>query len=332
MEKLTVSNKRLFIRAKQSGFVLITFLAVILTSCSKKGDLAINNSSNKNIVETLDSYPSTVATDNDGIAAGAKSMKPTFATLKVALARTGLTSTVSTQQLTVFAPTDAAFASLGLYPNNIASVPNLREILLYHVVAGLVYSNQLSNGFVSTVNGAAVQIDLSNGVKVNDANVIAADISARNGVIHVIDKVLLPPTLNLVELAQSLNPEFTILVSAVIKAGLTDVLANGGPYTVFAPTNDAFVALLAEKGFTSLDDVPTDVLTDILKYHVVNGRVYSSDLTNGPVNTLNGSFNINVNTLTITDAQGRDAGLVPSLLNVQATNGVVHVINRVILP
>jgi transforming growth factor-beta-induced protein len=248
------------------------------------------------------------------------------------LARTGLAGVVSSNQLTVFAPTDAAFAALGLYPNNIASVPNLREILLYHVVAGKVYSTDLSNGFVPTLNGAAVEINIDNGVFINDAEVIMADIKARNGVIHAIDKVMFPPTMNLVELALSFDPEFSILVQAVVKANLVDVLANGGPFTVFAPTNDAFVALLGELGASSLDDISVEVLTQVLLYHVVEGRVFSSDLVSGPVNTLNGTFNVNTSNFTITDANNREAGIITSLVNVQATNGVVHVIDRVILP
>jgi len=260
------------------------------------------------------------------------SQRPTFSTLNVALARTGLASVVSSNQLTVFAPTDAAFAALGLYPNNIASVPNLREILLYHVVTGIVFSTDLSNGFVPTVNGAAVEINIDNGVFVNDAQVIRADIKARNGVIHAIDKVIFPPTMNLVELALSFAPEFSILVEAVVKADLVNVLATGGPFTVFAPTNDAFEALLSEIGASSLDDIPVEVLTQVLLYHVVEGRVFSSDLVSGSVTTLNGTFNVNTSNFTITDANGREAGIITSLVNVQATNGVVHVIDRVILP
>lgn len=258
---------------------------------------------------------------------------PTFNTLLVALAKTGLVRAVATQELTIFAPTDQAFAELGLNPSNIGSVPNLKEILLYHVVAGRVFSTDLTEGFVPTLNGAALEVSLSEGVMVNDANVIFADVRALNGVIHVIDQVLLPPTQNLVELALSFNPEFSILVDAVQRAGLAETLANGGPFTVFAPTNDAFVALLGELGVGSLEDVPEDALRDILLYHVVSGRVYSSDLSSGDVGTLNGdAFTVSVEELTLTDARGRKANLLPTLLNVQATNGVVHVIDRVILP
>jgi transforming growth factor-beta-induced protein len=258
---------------------------------------------------------------------------PTFKTLIAALQSTSLLTTVVKGDLTLFAPSDEAFAALGLNPKNIGSLPGLVNILTYHAVAGSVYSYMLSDGFVPTLNGAAVKVNLSGGVMVNDAKVIRADLPALNSVIHVVDKVLLPPTQNLVELAQSYNPgQFNILVAAVIKADLVNTLATGGPFTVFAPVDAAFAALLVELGFNSLDEIPVSVLTQVLLYHVVSGRVYSSDLATGPVTTLNGTFNVDVSTLKITDSKGREANLIPSLLNVQATNGVVHVIDRVILP
>jgi transforming growth factor-beta-induced protein len=130
----------------------------------------------------------------------------------------------------------------------------------------------------------------------------------------------------------SANPDFSILVEAVEKAGLADVLSTQGPYTVFAPTNDAFVSLLGELGASSLDDIDVNTLKSVLLYHVVSGRVFSSDLKTGPVTSLGGKFNVNVSTLTITDAKGRNSGLVADKLNIQATNGVIHVINKVILP
>lgn len=312
--------------------VLLTAITMFAVSCQEE-QIAVNDLSDatdQSIDQVLESYGNA---DNDANASRIKgNSRNTFSTLSVALARTGLAGVVSSKRLTVFAPTDAAFAELGLNVRNIASVPNLKEILLYHVLGNVVYSTDLSNGFVPTLNGAAVEVKLTNGVMINDANVVKADIKARNGVIHAIDKVLFPPSKNLVELAQSFDPEFSILVQAVIKADLDGVLASGGPYTVFAPTNAAFIALLGELGATSLDDIDEDLLKSVLLYHVVEGRVYSSDLSSGEVKTLGGSFDLDLGTLKITDARGREAGLIPALLNVQATNGVVHVIDRVILP
>lgn len=319
-----------FGRARILQIALVSALVVFLASCSKEtneytpigGDVY-----EENIIDILASFGEIDYDDvEDG--KGISQVDPTFGTLNSALARTGLASIVSRNQLTVFAPTDAAFAALGLSPRNIMSVPNIREILLYHVLGGVVYSNQLSEGYFETANGSWVKISLDGGPMVDDANVITADVKARNGVIHVIDKVIFPPARNLVELALSFDPEFSILVQAVIKAGLTNVLATGGPFTVFAPTNAAFVALLGELGATSLDDIPVDVLTDVLLYHVVSGYAFSS----GSVETLKGSFNLSLESLSITDARGRVANLVPSLLDVQASNGVIHVIDRVILP
>jgi uncharacterized surface protein with fasciclin (FAS1) repeats len=323
-----------FLKLKLGPLALMFFLIFIAASCEKQDDVQPDDS--LLVSEDIPAALKGNRWDNPGNSAYNKyknARKPTFNTLLVALAKSGLTSTVAKEKLTLFAPSDEAFAKLGLYPNNIGSVPNLREILLYHAVQGTVYARDLSPGFVPTLNGAAVEITLNGGVQVNGANVILADARALNGVIHVIDEVLMPPNLNLVELALSLNPEFTILVAAVQKAGLVSTLANNGPFTVFAPTNAAFVSLLNELGFANLEAVPDNVLRDILLYHVVAGRIYSSDLSSGDVSTVNGdTFYVNTSNLTLTDSQGRVANLIPSLLNVQATNGVVHVIDKVILP
>jgi len=267
------------------------------------------------------------------------SFDPEFSILVEAVVKADLVDALSDEgPFTVFAPTNAAFESLfstlGVGGVTDLTAEQLTPILLYHVVSGSVYSTDLANGFVPTLNGAAVEVDLTSDPMINDASVAIADVEASNGVIHAINKVLLPPSMNLVETAQGLAPEFSILVDAVIKADLTNTLATGGPFTVFAPTNQAFVDLLEELGpdVNNLDDIPLETLKNVLLYHVVEGRVYSSDLESGTVTTLNGTFELDVSTLKITDANTRESGLVPSLLNVQTTNGVIHVINKVLLP
>jgi uncharacterized surface protein with fasciclin (FAS1) repeats len=321
------------VKANVAKLSLAVVLAFTIVSCTDE-EMVTKPAQNKSadiisVLENSSMYVSDV--DVTELKKGQKA--PTFKTLIAALQSTNLLTTVVKQDLTLFAPSDDAFAALGLNSKNIGSLPGLANILTYHVVAGEVYSYMLSDGFVTTLNGAAVEVKLNGGVMVNDANVIRADLPALNSVIHVIDKVLLPPTKNLVELAQSFNPgQFNILVAAVIKADLVNTLATGGEFTVFAPVDAAFAALLVERGYTSLDEIPVDVLTSVLLYHVVPNRVYSSDLETGMVTTLNGNFSIDVSTLKITDVNGREANLIPSLLNVQATNGVVHVIDRVILP
>lgn len=288
----------------------------------------------KDIPTTLEEFGTMEASQSYSIVGDTKSKpnKPSFKTLKAALAKTGLMGVVSSSELTLFAPTDDAFAELGLNQQNISTVPNLKEILLYHVLEGMIYSTDLYEGFFGTLNGAAVEISLDGGVYVNDAEVMYADIRARNGVVHVIDKVLFPPTMNLVQLAQSFNPdEFSILVAAVVAAGLDDDLSGVGPFTVFAPTDAAFNAA----GVTLQNVASVPNLAEILLYHVVGERVYSSDLTTGAVPTLNGGATIYIDAqaLTIDDTGAPGvANLVPSLLNVQATNGVVHVIDKVLFP
>lgn len=314
--------------------VVVFVLAFATLSCNKEDDMTSMQASSesKDIAYVLENFSSVNSgvTEDDFLKKG--KMVPTFKTLVAALVQEKLVSTVAKEELTIFAPTDEAFALLGLNEKNIGTVPNLKEILLYHAVAGKVYSTMLTNKFVPTVNGAAVKIDVSSGVMVNDANVVKADIKAMNGVIHIIDKILLPPSKNLVEVALANAPEFSILVAAVQKAQLVETLSKGGPFTVFAPTNAAFEALLNELQVSSLDAIPVETLKNVLLYHVVSGRVFSTDLQSGPVTTLNGTFNVNLSNLKITDANMREAGLVSSLLNIQATNGVIHVIDRVILP
>lgn len=318
------------------GLMGILISVLVLSGCSKE-EPVVQAPQEPNIINTLEAFDKDIEyfeSDNDS---QLKSYnydfrKVTFFTLAKALQVTGLTQTVATGKLTILAPSDYAFSKLGLNPSNIATVPNLKEILLYHVVAGRVYSKDLKAGFVPTVNGAAVEVSFKLGkIFINNAGVVLADLRAFNGVIHIINAVLLPPSKNIVEIA-SANPDFSILVQAIVKAGLAGELSKPGPYTVFAPTNDAFVSLLAELKAKSLDDIDKETLKSVLLYHVVSGRVFSSDLKSGPVKSLGGVFNVNLQTLSIKDGKGRLSGLVADKLNIQATNGVIHVINKVLLP
>jgi uncharacterized surface protein with fasciclin (FAS1) repeats len=186
------------------------------------------------------------------------------------------------------------------------------------------------------VQGQPIRLDTDGGkVVITDArgrtsNVTATDIKATNGVIHVIDTVILPTTQNIVQIAQSL-PQFSILVEAVVAAGLADAV-SGGTLTVFAPTNDAFAALLAELKVTK-EALLADkaLLTKVLTYHVLPARVLKADVPVGkPITTLQGgTFTIDKN-FVITDASHRTAKIVAT--DVIATNGVIHVIDKVILP
>lgn len=257
---------------------------------------------------------------------------------------TGVGSDVRRDEVTAFAPTNEAFISdLGIanlfqlirHPRGL-----LRTVIQYHVVEGRFKANQLSTGFFPTILGPAVSVNVAmDGITVNETNVLAADrrdFQLRRGILHVIDGILLPPTTNVVELAIGFNPDqFNLLVQAVVRAELVDLLSSEGPFTVFAPTDEAFVALLAALDFETIDDVPVDLLRSVLFYHVITpARVFSSDLAPGNVPTAlgqeleiisdGGSFVIGDLGTAI------DANLL--LTDVQATNGVVHVIDKVLVP
>lgn len=266
---------------------------------------------------------------------------PDFSILVEAVVAADLATTLSgAGPFTVFAPTNAAFAALltelGLTKAQLlANKPLLTSVLTYHVLAGRVLKADVPVGTaVRTVQGETLTVDSSlaitdrNGRK---ASITATDVFTSNGVIHVIDKVILPKLPNIVELAVA-APQFSILVEAVQAAGLAGALSGSTPLTVFAPTNDAFAALLAELGLSKaqlLGNVP--LLTKVLTYHVVPGRVYRAGVPVGtPIATLSGgTFTVDAN-LRITDANGRTAGITAT--DGLALNGVVHTLDRVILP
>ena len=233
---------------------------------------------------------------------------------------------------TVFAPTDDAFAAAGIdltALDNDEGKATLTDILLYHVVSGSVASSALTNGMTATaVNGDDLTFTVGEGVMVNDANVILADVEASNGLVHVIDKVLMPPVdlVDIPTVAQGTGIHDS-LVAAVIQANLLSTLQGQGPFTVFAPTDDAFTAagidldaLNSEEGMATL--------TDILLYHVVSGAVPSSAVTDGLV-----AAAVNGDDLTFTVGEGvmvNDANVI--LADVQASNGLIHVIDKVLMP
>jgi uncharacterized surface protein with fasciclin (FAS1) repeats len=234
---------------------------------------------------------------------------------------------------TVFAPTDAAFAALpeGTVEELLEDPTGaLAQILLYHVVGAEAYSTDLSDGqMIMTLQGQDVTVTINDdGVFINDAKVTMADIAASNGVVHVIDAVMLPPALpSVVEIVVN-SPDHTILEAAVIAAELADDLSGEGPFTVFAPTDAAFAAL-PEGTVEELLEDPTGALAQILLYHVVGAEAYSTDLSDGQmIMTLQGqdvTVTINDDGVFINDAK-------VTMADIAASNGVVHVIDAVILP
>ena len=276
--------------------------------------------------------------------------------LVAALEKANLTTALKGEgPFTVFAPSDAAFTAAGISLDDF-DADTLANILTYHVVSGKVMSTDLSNGMMATaLNGGTLVFSISEGnVSVNGANVILANVPVSNGVIHVIDKVMIPPageicydpvshTVDVTKTADTCDKSWipsvdipttaaattihTSLVAALEKANLTTTLKGEGPFTVFAPTDEAFTA-----AGINLDDYDTDekiaALADILLMHVVSGKVMSSDLTDGMEATaLSGdtlSFMIG-DTVSVNDA-------TVIIADVPVSNGVIHVIDKVLMP
>jgi transforming growth factor-beta-induced protein len=245
-----------------------------------------------------------------------------FTVLAGAVQRAGIASVLAGPgPLTVFAPTDAAFAKLP--PGTLDGLTNdqLKQVLTYHAVNGRAVSSSLKSGPVTTLAELSAFVTVSgSSVKVNDANVTTADVQASNGVVHVIDTVLLPP--NLVQAAQYAG-SFTTLVSAVGTAGLADALSDpNANLTVLAPTDAAFAALPPG----TVAGLSTTQLASLLQYHVLPAEVLSTQLVAGPQSTLLTGKQV---TISLTGGpKVNDANIV--ITDVRTTNGVIHAIDKVL--
>jgi len=261
-----------------------------------------------------------------------------FTILAEALTKANLITTLNgAGPFTVFAPTDAAFsaalAALGITKAQLLNRSDLAAILTYHVVSGNVMAANLSNGMQATsLQGSALTISINGStVKVNTATVTSADVKCTNGVIHIIDQVLLPPApapKDIVDTAVAAG-SFTILAEALTKADLVKTLKGTGPFTVFAPTDEVMKATIKAMGITKADLLAMKELPGILTYHVVSGKVLSTDLTNGMTpKTVNGAtVAISINGTTV---KVNDATVVAA--DIMCSNGVIHVIDRVLMP
>jgi uncharacterized surface protein with fasciclin (FAS1) repeats len=254
-----------------------------------------------------------------------------FTTLVAALEAAGLVETLRGEgPFTVFAPTDEAFAKLpaGTVEALLADIPTLTNILLFHVVPGKVTAEAVVGLTSATsANGNAFPIEASSmGVKVAGSMVTATDVMASNGVIHVVDSVMLPPGNDIVEIAAG-NASFSTLVAALQAAGLVETLQGDGPFTVFAPTDEAFAKLPAGTVEALLADIPT--LTNILLYHVVPGLVTADQVMglDSAATAMGQSFSITANSMGVSVDEA-------TVINTDifARNGVIHVIDSVILP
>jgi uncharacterized surface protein with fasciclin (FAS1) repeats len=272
---------------------------------------------------------------------------PNLTVLVEAVTAADLTATLSGPgPYTVFAPTDAAFAALlaelGITKAELlANKALLTTVLNYHVLSPAVVKKAdipLGKAIQPLLAGAFFKIDavgadtLITDGRNRRTKIVTADVPTTNGVVHVIDQVMLPADKNIVQTAIAAAPEFSILVEAVIAADLVTALSQPGPFTVFAPTNAAFEALLSDLGLTKealLADKP--LLTRVLTYHVVAGNVLKADIEVGSaMPTLQGdSFTVD-SAFTLRDQCGCLAQLIAT--DVIASNGVIHVIDKVLLP
>jgi transforming growth factor-beta-induced protein len=343
------------------AFAIATIAVVALAACGDDGNDAAENSAAA--AATTTPAPTTAAAS--GTIVDVASAAGNFSTLVAAVQAAGLVETLSGPgPFTVFAPTDEAFTkaldAAGMTPDQLlADTATLKSILTYHVIAGAVPSSAvmtMDGQSVATVNGADVKISVNGDkVKVNDANVTAVDIPASNGVIHVIDSVLLPPDFpappvtsmapanttaasttaaasgTIVDVASAAG-NFTTLVAAVQAAGLVETLSGPGPFTVFAPTDEAFTKALDALGMTA-DQLLADTATlkSILTYHVIAGAVPSSavmTMDGQSVATVNGAdvkIGVDGDTVKVNDA-------TVTAVDIPASNGIIHVIDSVLLP
>lgn len=309
------------------GFLMTTLF--VFTSCDDTEDPVDPTPETKDIVGTA------IDADNLSILVDAL----TQADLVSALQGDG--------PFTVFAPTNDAFqALLDSNPdwNSLSDIDNatLANVLKFHVVSGDVKAADLTDTYVPTLatgpnmESIKLKIAVTGGVKFNgSAAPVTTDIETTNGTVHIIDKVMLPPSV--VDIALN-NDNFSILVSALTRSDLSfdyvSFLSGAGPFTVFAPTNDAFLALLASNAdWNSLEDIPVATLGAVLDYHVVGANVQSDELSNGQeVMTVGGAMlKVDLSSgAKLETSSGQSVNII--ITDVQGANGVVHAVDAVMIP
>jgi uncharacterized surface protein with fasciclin (FAS1) repeats len=257
-----------------------------------------------------------------------------FKTLAAALTKAGLVSTLQgAGPYTVFAPSDAAFTKAGITSLDALTADALKPILLYHVLGVKVLAAGIAKGQteVATAGGPKMYItNNANGVFINgNTKVVTTDVAASNGVIHVLDNVLTDIPSKTIAGIVSDNKDFSTLLTLVKAAGLVDALSSPTiGYTVFAPTNKAFEGVDASK-------LTVAQIKQILLYHVVPSRVFSPELSNGDVTMADDSkskVTIDLTNGATVKGVGNTTASKITATNIMATNGVIHVIDRVLLP
>ncbi len=268
-----------------------------------------------------------------------------FSILRTLMLYASMSDALKTSNLTVFAPNDAAFKASGYADaSGLTSLPvaTVRQILEYHVLSSIFESkdfNTSTTPAVQTILNKPLYLSKNaSGLSVNGAKLVTTDLKADNGVIHVVDRVLIPADQTLLGIIQG-SPDFTFLAAAAARAATSNpAVANAlsstaTAFTVFAPTNQAFIAA----GFPTIASFNTtnaSTLANILLYHVLPGRVFTTNLVSGNLVTANSmSFRVDANDpIKITSTKSGSQSATVTKANLLATNGVVHVIDRVLLP
>ncbi len=324
--------------------------AKIIDATGTPSNIIVTNvQTNNGVVHAIDKVllPQEAIDIVDPTITGLAMMTPDLSLLAEALQITGLAAVLNDRnaEFTVFAPTNAAFETFldGASLNDIP-VSALTQVILNHALTGIALSTDLTTSYTTTLatfnnteDNLSLYINTDSGVTLNGVSSVAtADILAANGVVHIVDAVIDLPTVVTFAVA---DPTFSSLVAALTRPDQPDYVGtlttavgtSPAPFTVFAPTNAAFSDLLVELGLGSLGDIPGPTLTATLNMHVIaEANVRAEDLVTGPVTTLGGVVNIDAGNATITDANGRVSNII--VVNVQAANGVVHAIDKVILP
>lgn len=314
---------------KRISLFALTGLMICLTSCKKDDPAVVTNTITDIVVNTA-----------------------SYSVLKEAVVKANLSATLSgTGPFTVFAPDNTAFASAGITSSTVTALSPtaLSDLLLYHTIGSKILAANVPagpNAKVVTAGGDSVFVTKNTaGVFVNGIKVAEADINADNGVIHRLSKALNKPSGNIVATAQAPGSGLDSLVKAIVRAnnapgGDPTLIAtlSSATITVFAPTNAAFTQLLTALSTNDINNIPVATLFAVLRYHVVGGRAFSSDLANGNLAMLAGGntiINLTNGTGGGPTIKGNGNGTSTSNIvgtNLMCRNGVVHVIDRVLLP
>ncbi len=326
---------------KKRSIALLALMALVIAAC---GGTEETSEAEPTPTTVADTTTTTVAAEEEmGMTIVDIAVDAGFNTLVTAVQAAGLVDTLSGEgPFTVFAPTDEAFAALpdGTLDALLADTEALTQVLTYHVVAGEVYAADVVGlESAATVQGEEIAISVEgDSVVLNgSASVVTTDVMASNGVIHVIDAVILPPSIHegaaeataadIVATAQAAGG-FNTLLAAVDAAGLTETLQGEGPFTVFAPTDEAFAALGEDTVNGLLGN--TELLSQILLYHVVGGEVLAADVVG-----LESAGTVQGEDIAITIEDGKVIlnGIAEVIVtDIETSNGIIHVIDAVILP